>query len=388
MSANSSPLVLRVLSLALFVTGTASLCVVGALQTISVTLGATRADTALLVSVFAATFALGAPLIQVAFGHLPRRRLLLGGLLLMALGLFASALAPAYPGLLAARMLTALGAAAVSPVASALASTLVAPERQGHALAVVFGGMTAATVLGVPLASWVAAQAGWRPMFAAIGLCGLGSAAALALLVEDGARGAAVRLADLGAVLRSADTAAGLMVMVLVMAAMFTTYTMITPLLRESGAGPAAVSLALMAYGLAGLAGNHAAQRLALAWSSQRSLLGAIGLLLLAFAVLALAPPAYALILSVMMAWAMAMDVFLPAQQRRMVEMRPGMRGQVLALNSSALFAGMALGSLLSGRIAALAGLRLLAPASIALVLAAAVLLLGSRRPIAAPRVR
>jgi DHA1 family inner membrane transport protein len=113
-------------------------------------LGLSRAHVALLVPAFAVTFAIGAPVLQVLFGHGRRRTLLLIGLLLMAAGLLGCAAAPAYPLLIAARVLTGFGAALVSPMVSALGVALVPTERQGHALAVVFLGMTMASVVAFP----------------------------------------------------------------------------------------------------------------------------------------------------------------------------------------------------------------------------------------------
>ncbi|NDG39039.1 MAG: MFS transporter, partial [Betaproteobacteria bacterium] len=130
------------LSLAYFSMGTSSIAVVGLVNNMAADLGVSKPDVAVLITVFALTFALAAPLLQVAAGSLQRRTLLLGGLVVLATGCLLSAIAPSYAGVVAARVLMALGAAAVGPVASGLGAGLVPPERQGQALAVVFGGMT------------------------------------------------------------------------------------------------------------------------------------------------------------------------------------------------------------------------------------------------------
>src|SRR3546814_15241248 len=72
-----------------------------------------------------------------------------------------------------ARVLAALGAAAVGPVASVIGASMVSPERQGHALATVFSGMTIASVLGVPMSAWLAARWGWQPMMLIVASFGL-----------------------------------------------------------------------------------------------------------------------------------------------------------------------------------------------------------------------
>lgn len=382
---------LRALALAMFAMGVASLSVVGALQAMATALGLAPGDVALLVTVFGVTFAVGTPMLQVTLAHVPRRRLLLGGLLLMALGLAGCALAPGYGTLLLARFLTAAGAAAVSPVASGIGAALVAPARRGHALAVVFVGMTMASVAGVPLASWIAASAGWRTMFGAAALLAVLAAAAVRTRVPPQAAGPRIGWRDFFALATAPDIVRALGVMALAMTALFCTYTLITPILANRfHAGPAAIAVALGVYGLAGLLGNHAARAAARAWTAERSLRTALATMAAAFLLLRLIPPVTALALPVMACWAVALDLFLPAQQRRMVELRPALQGLVLALNSSALFVGMAAGSFAGGRIAAHAGLDAAPLASSALAGLGALLLAagGARSRLAngAPR--
>jgi len=359
---------LRLLSLCFFALGCASLSVVGALQSISSALGLSRAHVALLVPAFAVTFAVGAPALQVLVGHWRRRTLLLTGLLLMAAGLLGCAAAPGYPLLIAARVLTGFGAALVSPMVSALGVALVPTERQGHALAIVFLGMTMASVVGVPLASWCAATLGWRAMFGLIALLALLAAILVAILIDDASHGQAVQVRHIVDVFAHRPTAGSLAVTVLGLASLFTTYTMITPILRDRfHAGAPSISLALFIYGLAGVAGNRVAQYLALHWSSMRSVKLALALLVTGFATLFLAPGWLAMALLALLPWAVAVDVLLPAQQRRIVELRPDMRGLVLALNSSALFVGIAVGGALAGGVSTRWGLDALPLASIGL---------------------
>jgi predicted MFS family arabinose efflux permease len=377
---------LRALALALFAMGCASLSVIGALQAMSVAMQLSPGKVAVLVTVFGAAFAVGTPVLQVVFGHVPRKRLLLRGLLLMSAGALGCALAPGYPLLVLARLATAAGAAAVSPVASSIGAALVAPARRGHALTVVFAGMTMASVAGVPLASWIAAAAGWRPMFGAVAVLGMGAAFAVSRLVPDAGAAARVTWGGLAALLRAPEVARALGVMLLAMTALFCTYTMITPILGSRfHAGPAAITLALGVYGMAGLLGNQAARAAARAWPAGRSVLTALAVLGLAFLALRLIPPLRPLVLLTMVGWAVAVDLFMPAQQRRMVELRPQLQGMVLALNSSVLFVGMAAGSAGGAWLARHAGLEAVPLASAALAGAAALLLACDllRRPAA-----
>src|SRR3546814_2390079 len=108
---------LLILGLAYFAMGITALAVIGALPTIAQGLAGPQADVANAVAAFAITFALAAPTIQILFSSVPRRTLLLGGLGLMALGVLLSTLASSTMWFIGARVLAALGAAAVGPVA-------------------------------------------------------------------------------------------------------------------------------------------------------------------------------------------------------------------------------------------------------------------------------
>jgi DHA1 family inner membrane transport protein len=228
--------------------------------------------------------------------------------------------------------------------------------------------MTLASIIGVPFASWCAAMMGWRWMFASIALLAVFAAIGIILLVKDSSQGHKVLFAHFQLLLLNRSTALGLSVTVLGIAALFTTYTMITPILRvRFYATPQAISLALLIYGLAGLAGNLVARYLATKWTSQRSVQAALGMLMTGFILLYIAPPWLGFALIVLIPWAVAVDVFAPAQQRRMVEMVPEMRGLVLALNSTSLFIGISVGAMLAGMVTAHWGLMALPLTSIGL---------------------
>lgn len=381
MTERSTNISLRILSLAYFTMGTGSLAIIGTLPGIASSLSLERGAVAMLVSVLAITFAVSAPGLQMLAGHWPRRTLILAGLALMSVGAFGTALAPNYPVLFIARICAGLGGAAIGPVASALGASLVPEQRQGYALAVVFSGMTIASVVGVPLAAWFGVTLGWRPTFALIGVATLIVAALVGIFIDSREGGERVRLIDLAAMLGRPATAAGIAVMVLMMSGVFVTYTMITPILHDRfGAGPEATSVALMTFGLAGIGGNYFARWIALRWSADRAVTVALVTLSFVFAAFFLTPGWYLAAVVLLIVWATASDLFMPSQQRRMVELAPAARGLALALNSAALYVGMAAGSFTAGALYPVFGLPALPLASIGfLACAFAALALSSR---------
>ncbi|MEM7023468.1 MAG: MFS transporter, partial [Pseudomonadota bacterium] len=162
------------LSLAMFAVGTASLIVLGAGQEMTDDLGVAPGSAGWLMTTFAATFALAAPLAQwLLAGQWPQSRIVLAGLLLLAGSLFWAALAQSFGILILTRAFAAMGGAMIAPTSAALAVTLVPADHRARALATVFAGFTLASVLGVPLGTWLSLSLGWRGAMAAIGCVAL-----------------------------------------------------------------------------------------------------------------------------------------------------------------------------------------------------------------------
>ncbi|WP_241181705.1 MFS transporter [Enterobacter asburiae] len=189
------------LSLAYFIQATGSLSVAGSLGSISQEWGISDAQSARLLSIFGLTFALGAPLAQVLFGKLMRRTQVLAGMLVFGLGAFIFAIAPDYKLLVASRIVMGLGASLIGPVLVALGAELVAPKERGSAIATILLGVSMASMVGIPLATWVASAWGARLLFMLVTLVSLVTAAGVWILVfshEDGTRLGVEHLIALG----------------------------------------------------------------------------------------------------------------------------------------------------------------------------------------------
>src|SRR5690606_38826318 len=151
-------------------------------------------DIAYLMTVFALTFTFSAPLMQVFFSRFSRFTILSGGLVILAGGLVLSALSPNFWTLFAARALMGFGAAAISPMCSAIGAGLSAPEQQGRAIGIVFAGLTFATVLGTPMSAWLGTVMEWRQVMALLAGLTLACLVGVRLLVKDRQKGAPLRL--------------------------------------------------------------------------------------------------------------------------------------------------------------------------------------------------
>ena len=176
---------LRVLPLAAgtFAIGTGLLVIQGILPEMARDLGVSVGAAGQLVTAFAVAYAVSAPLLSAVAARFDQKRLLGGALIVFALSNVGAALAPSLAPLIVARVVAALSSALFTPNASAAGASLAPPDERGRALALVFGGLSVATVLGVPIGTLIGGAVGWRATFLFVGALGALAAAGLAALL-------------------------------------------------------------------------------------------------------------------------------------------------------------------------------------------------------------
>lgn len=364
---------LRALSIAYFVQATGALSVAGSLPAISAAWQLTDAQSARLLSVFGLTFALAAPLVQVLFGHLRRRRLVLTGIALFSLGAFAFVLSPGYNVLLASRILMGAGAGFIGPVLVALGSELVHEQQRGRAIGMVLLGVSMASLAGIPLAAWVASLWGAKALFVLVGLLSLLSGLNILLTVPDDSAGTRIRLREMAGVLADGKYLTAFLVVFFITSGVYSFYAFIAPLIRDTYTGGThAVSAALAVLGVAGVLGNLWVTRAATRFTAEKLLLSGMTLLIVDTALIAVLPKALGVLLAALVVWAFATDLLWPSQQRRIVELASVRhRGIALALTSAFMFGGIGFGSAVASWIYPLAGFYGLIGMSVAFILLA-----------------
>ncbi|GAB2978993.1 MFS transporter [Frigoribacterium salinisoli] len=266
------------LAVATFLSITGEMLPTGLLPEMSGELGVSESSIGLLVSVFAFTVVLTSTGLTHLTRRVPRHRLIVGLLLVLAVSAVASALAPSYALLVVARVLGGLAHGVFWAVGGAYAARLVRRDQVGRALAVAMSGGTLAFVLGVPLSTAVGQALGWRAAFVLLAVLLLvGAALVWRLLPDVGAAPAGddepvlAELTETGAarvVAADAETyrhrprpsVAGVVISCVVTAVFmighYSFYTYIAPFLtRQSGVPEAGLSGALFAFGIAGAVG-------------------------------------------------------------------------------------------------------------------------------------
>lgn len=258
-------LALYALTAGAFGIGVTEFVIMGLLLEVSRELNVTIAAAGLLISGYALGVTFGAPILTALTACWPRKHVLLGLMVIFVLGNAACALAPTYGWLMAARVLTALTHGTFFGVGSVVATGLVSEDKRASAIAIMFTGLTIATVLGVPFGTWLGQHHGWRATFWAVTLVGLIALVVLAVLVppDRAPPQASDWRADLRAICRR-PVLLGLLTTVLGYAGVFAVFTYIAPLLTEiSGFEDSAVSPILLVFGGGLVVGNLLGGRLA-----------------------------------------------------------------------------------------------------------------------------
>ncbi|MGY2001350.1 MFS transporter [Blastococcus sp. SYSU DS1024] len=344
-----------------FAIGTTEFVTMGLLPDLAEGVGITIPTAGHLISAYALGVVVGAPVIAALATKLPRRAVLLWLMAAFIAGNVLTALAPGYGSLLASRFLAGLPHGAYFGVASLVAASLVAPHLRGRAVSSVMLGLALANVAGVPSATWLGQQFGWRTAYWAVAVLALLTIAATAWVVPaaPGNRGATVRT-ELGA-LRRPQVLLTLLVGVVGFGGMFAVYSYIAPLVTEvTGMSRGAIPLVLLAFGVGGVLGTAVGGRLA-DLALFRSLVGAnvvTGVLLALVPVAARTP--VTIVLAIFL-FAASASVLVVCLQLRLMEVAGEAQMLGAALNHSALNAANALGAWLGGLVIA-AGLGYTAP--------------------------
>jgi MFS transporter, DHA1 family, inner membrane transport protein len=167
------PLAIWAMVIGAFAMGADEFIVAGVVQAIADDLQVTLGAVGLFESAYALGVAIGAPLFTALGVRIARRRMLLGTAAIFVIGNLLAALGPSYGTIMAGRLVSASAHGAFLGIAAVYAAELVAPSMKGRAIATVFSGLTAATVLGAPIGAAIGRALGWRATFWSLVVLGL-----------------------------------------------------------------------------------------------------------------------------------------------------------------------------------------------------------------------
>jgi predicted MFS family arabinose efflux permease len=332
------------------VTGCSVLAPAGMLIDLSAGLGVSVHAAGLLVTFGAMTLCIGSPLTAWLTSRIERRTLLTTTLVVFALGNGFSALAPDYTTLLIVRLIMLAIGALYTPQAAGTAALIVPAEKRGGTIAYVFLGWSLAAAVGLPLIAFMASRYGWRASYGAIGAVGALSSMFLLWRLPAGLVGAPVDLktwVDLG---RNRTIIILLAITTLLMSGQFAVFTYMGPLLTKlTQAGPDAVGLVFAIYGVCGFVGIIIVSRIVDSWGAYKTSVLCISLVLTGVTGWALSAGFYPLMGCSVAIWGLGFASSNSMQQVRLVGAAPSLASASVALNTSFLYVGQAIGSGIGG---------------------------------------
>jgi predicted MFS family arabinose efflux permease len=243
-----------------FLLVTAEQLPIGLLTPVGSALSVSEGAAGLMVTVPSIVAAIAAPVVPILVGRMDRRLLLVALMGLMTLANLASALAPNYPLLISARVLVGVAIGGFWAIAGGLAVRLVPASRVPRATAIIFGGVGAANVFGVPIGTMIGELANWRIAFGALSALAMAVLLTLLAVLPPLTAAQPVGLRRLADQVRNQGVRVGILITFLIVTGHFSAYTFISPVLQDlSGIDPRLVGPLLFGFGVAGIAGNFIA---------------------------------------------------------------------------------------------------------------------------------
>jgi DHA1 family inner membrane transport protein len=256
-------LVTLALAVGSFGIGTGEFVIMGLLPNVADTFGVTTPEAGHVISAYALGVVVGAPIIAVLAAKMARRTLLLLMMAIFAAGNISSAFAPTFASFTALRFITGLPHGAYFGVAALVAASMVPVHRRVRAVGQVMLGLTIATLIGTPIATFLGQLLNWRAAFMMVGGIGLATMLLIALfLPKDRVEEGASITRELGA-LKRIQVWLTLGIAAVGFGGMFSIFSYVaTTTTQVAGLGASMVPVVLALFGIGMNVGNVVGSRL------------------------------------------------------------------------------------------------------------------------------
>jgi DHA1 family inner membrane transport protein len=339
---------LLALAVAAFGIGTSEFIIMGLLPDLAKSFSISIPKAGVLVTAYALSVTFGSPLIALLLARTERKRALLILMGMFVAGNLLCALAPSYPLLLCARVLTALCHGAFFGIGSIVATNLVPYNQRTQAVTLMFSGLMIANVLGVPAGTALGQAFGWRAAFLALIPVGLLALAVLYHMVPEQGSEAVHLKHEFRAVIRP-QVQLVLSLSTISSIALFCVFTYIAPMLEVvTHLSPHAVTWVLVLFGASITIGNFLGGRLG-DWKPMPLVLTGLVLLIAILLAMPLAMPHLLPAVALIFVWGLVHFCAIAPLQARIVEQAKGAPNLASTLNQGAFNLGNALGASLGG---------------------------------------
>ncbi|KKI93482.1 major facilitator transporter [Bacillus sp. SA1-12] len=338
------------LTIVSFVVGMVELIIGGILDLISSDLNVSLGKAGFLITVFSLVFAMAAPILLTMTAGVERKRLTLLALLIFFIGNGLAVFSPSYSMLLIARIISAASGSLLVVLCVTIASSIVAEKYRARAIGVVFMGVSASLVLGVPIGLMLGNAFGWRAPFIMILVLTLLSIIGVTFYMDTIEPKPSISIRMQLRTLKNRRVLFAQLTSFLFLAGHLTLYGYLTPFLKmEVGLDGTWVSVVYLIFGVAAVAGGGFGGLLADRFGTKPTILFVIIVFGAAIFSIPYTTFALPLFLVVMMIWSMLSWAITPAMQSYLIEAAPETSDIQQSLNNSALHFGIAFGSFVGG---------------------------------------
>jgi len=331
-----------------FATGLSVLAPAGMLAVLADGLDVGIRDAGLLVTFGAIILCFGSPVMAWLTTRIDRRALLVTTLGVMAVGQAAMALAPNYGTVLALRLAMLAVAAVFTPQAASTIGLMVTARERPGAITFIFLGWSLAVAAGLPLITVIAGYAGWRGGFAFSAFASLVPCIMLAIALPRRLLGPPLSLGSFAGLMRNAKIPLLLAITILFLAGQFMVFVYLGPVLTQlTGASHGTIGLIFAMYGAMGLVGNVVASRIIGRLGGWKTSVIFLSCNVIGLSVWSAGASVglLALMAAGMFFLGLGFSASNSVQQARLVQAAPALASASVALNTSSVYVGQAIGS-------------------------------------------
>ncbi|UUZ84224.1 MFS transporter [Paenibacillus sp. P26] len=347
----SNRLVVLLLAIGSFVTGTGELIIAGIMDWIASDLRVSVALAGQLVTVFSLSFAIGTPIVIALTTRINRKALLLITLACSFIGCIAAVLADSYAVMVLSRAVLGVCSGVFNVVAFSLAASLVASDKRGGAISSIQVGSSASLVVGVPLGVVIAGHFGWHAIFGV-----LAAATVIILLVIlrvlPGIPGQAAALENAMNSMKKPRVIAALLINLLNVVGYSVCYTYITPFLQSMAHFThASISVVLLLMGICGIIGSRIGGYATDKYGVPRTLLTLLAVHAASLLLSQLLAQSAAGDFAMVVVWGISAWATVPTSIFYLISLVPESAEMAISLNTSVLHIGIALGGAAGGMV-------------------------------------
>ena len=339
-----------ILAIVSFVVGMVELIIGGILDQVAGDLQISISKAGELISVFSLVFALASPILLTLTAKTERKRLTLWTLLVFFIGNLVAYVSPSFELLMVSRIISAASGSLLVILCVTMASSIVREEYRARAIGIIFMGISASLVLGIPIGLVIGNHFGWRMIFLLISVLTLLSMLGVFALLQKTEPKPVIPFREQLRALKSSKILTAQLTSFFFLTGHLTLYAYLTPFLQSTlHLDSAWISIFYFLFGISAVIGGGIGGWTADKWGSKPSILAIVALFTVVLFTLPQVTFSFTLFIVVMMVWSALSWAVTPAQQSYLIETAPETSDIQQSLNNSALHLGIALGSSIGG---------------------------------------